>query len=239
MGMPVIAIGSDRAWRYRLERMVALGSDVNWCGSFAADSTEPLRSASLWLLDGDDPAVERFCSRFEGPQPIRMYFYRRPTAPLLRRCVQVGGIGCLAKHASVEIVLNAIRSVGAGLFVVDASLLQHAIVPERTAAAVEALLADATMAVRNRVSGDGQVSAQALDREQRATHALAWLATYVEGVRQLVLYAERMRDAGRLGEAEKGVARQRRAAIVASLLVEDARRRAATRTDRALHRDPS
>ncbi|RNF82871.1 helix-turn-helix transcriptional regulator [Montanilutibacter psychrotolerans] len=138
MGMPVIAIGSDRAWRYRLERMVTLASDVNWCGSFAADSAEPLQSSSLWLLDGDDPAVERFCSRFDGPQPIRLYFYRRPTAPLLRRCVQVGGIGCLAKHASVEIVLHAIRSVGAGLFVVDASLLQHAIVPDRAVAAAVA-----------------------------------------------------------------------------------------------------
>lgn len=137
MGMPVIAIGSDRAWRYRLERMVALGSDVNWCGAFAADSAEPLQSASLWLIDGDDPAVERFCSRLDGPQPIRLYFYRRPTAPLLRRCVQVGGIGCLAKHAPVEIVLNAIRSVGAGLFVVDASLLQHAIVPDRAVAATD------------------------------------------------------------------------------------------------------
>jgi (2S)-methylsuccinyl-CoA dehydrogenase len=66
----------------------------------------------------------------------------------------------------------------------------------------EALLSDATRAVRARVAPDGQVAAAALDREQRATHALAWLATYVEGVRQLGSYAERMEAAGRFGETE-------------------------------------
>ena len=69
-------------------------------------------------------------------------------------------------------------------------------------AALEALLADATLAVRARVSPAGHVSSRILDREQRATHGLAWLATYVEAVRQLAAYAERMRDAGRLGELE-------------------------------------
>ena len=34
------------------------------------------------------------------------------------------------------------------------------------------------------------------DREQRATHGLAWLATYVEAIRQLGAYAERMHEAG-------------------------------------------
>jgi (2S)-methylsuccinyl-CoA dehydrogenase len=40
------------------------------------------------------------------------------------------------------------------------------------------------------------------DREQRATHGLAWLATYVEAIRQLGLYAERM-HAGRCGGVEE------------------------------------
>jgi (2S)-methylsuccinyl-CoA dehydrogenase len=70
------------------------------------------------------------------------------------------------------------------------------------AGAAEALLADATIAVRAQVMPGPQVPARALDREQRATHALAWLATYVEGVRQLARYAERMQAAGRLGETE-------------------------------------
>src|SRR5260370_6235159 len=67
-------------------------------------------------------------------------------------------------------------------------------------AALEALLADATLAVRALVSPAGHVSSRIMDREQRATHGLAWLATYVEAVQQLAAYSERMRDAGRLGE---------------------------------------
>ena len=69
-------------------------------------------------------------------------------------------------------------------------------------AAVEALLADATRAVGARVTKDGRVSAKLLDREQRAAHGLAWFATYVEAVRQLAAYAERMSGAGRFGELE-------------------------------------
>jgi (2S)-methylsuccinyl-CoA dehydrogenase len=69
--------------------------------------------------------------------------------------------------------------------------------------AAEAVLQDAIRAVRARVGKDGQTVDRALDREQRATHALAWLATYVEAVRQLAAYAERMREAGRLGELEQ------------------------------------
>jgi (2S)-methylsuccinyl-CoA dehydrogenase len=69
--------------------------------------------------------------------------------------------------------------------------------------AVEALLADATAAVRGRVTVDHQVLDALLDREQRATHGLAWLATYVESVRQLAAYAERMHAGGTLGEVEE------------------------------------
>jgi len=69
--------------------------------------------------------------------------------------------------------------------------------------AAEAVLQDATRAVRSRVAKDNQTVDRLLDREQRATHALAWLATYVEAVRQLCSYAERMQEAGRLGELEQ------------------------------------
>jgi (2S)-methylsuccinyl-CoA dehydrogenase len=69
--------------------------------------------------------------------------------------------------------------------------------------AVEVVLADATAAVRRRVTVDDQVSDSLLDREQRATHGLAWLATYVESVRQLAAYAERMQASGTLGEIEE------------------------------------
>ncbi|PWB66054.1 MAG: acyl-CoA dehydrogenase [Bradyrhizobiaceae bacterium] len=75
------------------------------------------------------------------------------------------------------------------------------------AVAAEALLADATRAVRNRVTLEGRVSGHLFDREQRATHGLAWFATYAEAVRQLAAYAERMRDAGKLGPIEKLIVR--------------------------------
>jgi (2S)-methylsuccinyl-CoA dehydrogenase len=74
-------------------------------------------------------------------------------------------------------------------------------------AAAEALLADATRAVAARVSAEGRVSADLIDREQRAAHGLAWFGTYVEALRQLAAYAERMSDAGRLGELEELVVR--------------------------------
>jgi (2S)-methylsuccinyl-CoA dehydrogenase len=69
--------------------------------------------------------------------------------------------------------------------------------------AVGALLAEATAAVRQRVTVANAVDDRRLDREQRATHGLAWLATYVEAVRQLTAYAERMHAGGGLGDIEE------------------------------------
>ena len=74
-------------------------------------------------------------------------------------------------------------------------------------AAVEALLSDAAVKVRERVVLEGQPAARLMDREQRATHGLAWLATYVEAVRQLTAYAERMQDSGLLTEIEELIVR--------------------------------
>ena len=36
---------------------------------------------------------------------------------------------------------------------------------------------------------DGRIEAATLDREQRAAHGLAWYATYVEALRQMVRWA--------------------------------------------------
>jgi len=69
-------------------------------------------------------------------------------------------------------------------------------------AVAEALLADATARVRERVNIDNKAVGRLFDREQRATHGLAWLATYVEALRQLAAYAERMQREGRFGEIE-------------------------------------
>ncbi len=69
-------------------------------------------------------------------------------------------------------------------------------------AAAEALLADASRTVAARVSVDGRAAPRALDREQRAAHGLAWLATYVEAIRQLAVYAQRLVEASNFGETE-------------------------------------
>jgi (2S)-methylsuccinyl-CoA dehydrogenase len=69
--------------------------------------------------------------------------------------------------------------------------------------AADALLADATYEVRERVTVDGKLDADAIEREQRATHGLAWLATYVEAIRQLSAYAGRMTEQGRFGDTEE------------------------------------
>ncbi len=70
-------------------------------------------------------------------------------------------------------------------------------------AAAEAIFSDAATKVRERVTVDGRIVSRTFDREQRATHGLAWLATYVEAVRQLAAYAERMQSTNRLGEIEE------------------------------------
>ena len=74
-------------------------------------------------------------------------------------------------------------------------------------AALDALLADAVAKVRERVVVAGKPDGGLFDREQRATHGLAWLATYVEAVRQLAAYTERMVGAGTFGEIEEHLVR--------------------------------
>jgi (2S)-methylsuccinyl-CoA dehydrogenase len=76
----------------------------------------------------------------------------------------------------------------------DAGVKLIALAREATCAA-EQLLAEATAAVRQRVMVENHLVERLFDREQRATHGLAWLATYVEAIRQLSAYAERMHGA--------------------------------------------
>ncbi len=72
---------------------------------------------------------------------------------------------------------------------------------------LEALLADAVAKVRERVVVEGHVVGRLLDREQRATHGLAWLATYVVAIRQLAAYTQRMAGDDTLGEMEEHLVR--------------------------------
>jgi (2S)-methylsuccinyl-CoA dehydrogenase len=74
--------------------------------------------------------------------------------------------------------------------------------------AAEALLTRATDAVRAQVAPDGgTLDPEAVEREQHAVHGLAWLATYVEALRQIHGWALRLHEQGRLGELERLILR--------------------------------
>lgn len=74
-------------------------------------------------------------------------------------------------------------------------------------ALLDKLLDAATRAVRHKVSVDGKISSEAMEREQRASHGLAWLATYVEALRQLDAYAIRLITDKRFGKLEEMIVR--------------------------------
>jgi len=71
------------------------------------------------------------------------------------------------------------------------------------ATAADALLSAAVAALRGQVAQGDRVSAAAVDEHQDAAHALAWLATYVEALRQMQGWAVRLDAEGRLGEMER------------------------------------
>jgi (2S)-methylsuccinyl-CoA dehydrogenase len=97
-------------------------------------------------------------------------------------------------RARTEARLNKAQRRDAGVKLIALS--------REAARAAEKLLAEATAAVRRRVMVEHHLVERLFDREQRATHGLAWLATYVEAIRQLSAYAERMHAADGLGEIE-------------------------------------
>ncbi|ULB10675.1 acyl-CoA dehydrogenase family protein [Cereibacter azotoformans] len=67
---------------------------------------------------------------------------------------------------------------------------------------VEALLETARASLKERVTVNGKVSSAALEKDQYAAHALSWLATYVESLRQMRAWAGRLETEGRFGEIE-------------------------------------
>ena len=80
----------------------------------------------------------------------------------------------------------------------DLLALAEAAVP-----AAEAIFDAAKARVKETVSEGGKVSAKKMDANQTATHGLAWLATYVESLRQMHAWASRLQEQGRFGEVEK------------------------------------
>ncbi len=68
--------------------------------------------------------------------------------------------------------------------------------------AARTYLGAARLAVLAAVAPDGRISVDLIEREQRAVHGFAWTATAVEGMAQLVAWARRLAEAGRLGTGE-------------------------------------
>jgi len=69
--------------------------------------------------------------------------------------------------------------------------------------AAEGLLATAKAGLRDGLSQDGRINQAELDREQRAAHGLAWFATYVEALRQMVRWARALEGEKRLHDLER------------------------------------
>ncbi len=77
------------------------------------------------------------------------------------------------------------------------SLTSEAIAP------VEALLEAAKARVAELVTKDGRVSGGLIEAHQTAAHGLAWYATYVESLRQMQGWAERLQAEGQLSEVDQ------------------------------------
>jgi (2S)-methylsuccinyl-CoA dehydrogenase len=74
---------------------------------------------------------------------------------------------------------------------------------ESAAEAASTLRDTAVEAVAAKVSWGGKIDGAGLEREERAAHGLAWVATYAAAIEQLASYAKRMAGEGRFGEIER------------------------------------
>ncbi len=91
----------------------------------------------------------------------------------------------------------------------DQFLTQNALLKDlidqtgRSAEVVSVVLERAIETVRSKVSQDGRISATLIELNQTAAHGLAWLATYVESLKQMQKWAETLQTQGRFGETEQ------------------------------------
>ncbi len=69
-------------------------------------------------------------------------------------------------------------------------------------APTEAVFEAAKTSVGALVSKDGRVSGDLIELHQNAAHGLSWIATYVEALRQMHKWAERLKSDGKFGEIE-------------------------------------
>jgi (2S)-methylsuccinyl-CoA dehydrogenase len=68
---------------------------------------------------------------------------------------------------------------------------------------LDALQDAATASVHDMVTEGDRVSGTLLEQNQTAAHGLAWVATYVESLRQMQDWAERLQSDGKFGEIEQ------------------------------------
>jgi (2S)-methylsuccinyl-CoA dehydrogenase len=91
----------------------------------------------------------------------------------------------------------------------DLTMTNSALLPDLTAltaaavAPAEKIMETATDALRALVTKDGRVSAGLIEANQAAAHGLSWLATYVESLRQMQKWAERLSEDGKFGKMEQ------------------------------------
>jgi len=91
----------------------------------------------------------------------------------------------------------------------DLTMTNSALLPnltDLTAAAVapaEQVFQTATEALRALVTKDGRISAGLIEANQTAAHGLSWLATYVESLRQMQKWSERIAEEGKFGQMEQ------------------------------------
>ncbi|WP_243613735.1 acyl-CoA dehydrogenase family protein [Shimia aestuarii] len=91
----------------------------------------------------------------------------------------------------------------------DLTMTNSALLPDLTAltaasvAPAEKILETATDALRALVTEDGRVSAGLIEANQAAAHGLSWLATYVEALRQMQKWSERLAEDGKFGKMEQ------------------------------------
>ena len=74
---------------------------------------------------------------------------------------------------------------------------------DEAVAPAESVLEQACEKLREQVVVDGRVSGGLVEKHQNAAHGLAWLATYVESLRQMQNWATRLKEEGRFGEVEQ------------------------------------
>lgn len=72
-----------------------------------------------------------------------------------------------------------------------------------TLAPLEELLSTAKDTVKSKVSVDGRVSGGLVEEHQSVAHGLAWLATYVEALKEMHGWADRLNAEGKFGEVEQ------------------------------------